>query len=105
MRIYSDAFEHILNDPVPIISDKSVTKLWFYMYGFQHGRGIERKEDSLFDGFQNWIAERSNLGKEYSWANILLFRAFGSEYEAFVLTKQMWFEYKAEVEQQYNNPI
>lgn len=72
------------------------------MYGFQHGRGIKREEDSLFDGFDDWIAERANLDKNYSWANILLFRAFGSEYEAFNLAKKMWFEYKAEIEQQNN---
>lgn len=99
MKIYSTLFETILENPVPYITDRSVTKLWFYMYGFQHGRGIERKEDILFDGFQDWIAEHSNSGREYSWANILLFRAFGSEYEAFNLTREMWHKYKSEMQQ------
>jgi len=109
MGVYSTLLEELLENPTPFIIERSVTKLWFYMYGFRQGRDVyERIEDPLYDGFSTWLARRfrtipSDMKSSHSWANILLFMAFGSEYEAFNLAKEMWYEYKAEMQKKNND--
>jgi hypothetical protein len=100
-------FEQLLEHYEPIIIEKSITKLWFYLRGFQDGihsiekkHGIESSTYPVYDGFFDYVLKHYRISSSLAWVHIILFMSMGSESKAFDTTKQLWYEYKAEIETQ-----
>lgn len=90
-----------LVEPVKSICNESVTELFWFIEGFRYGAGLVDAHDPLYAGFSDWVQKRFRFPEgPYGWTSVMLYKAFGSESRAFELTKKMWFEYKAEMEEE-----
>ncbi len=94
----SELLEKILERPPLYIGHASVTRMKLFIdgYGFARSDYGGEMKDSLYDGFQKWVANRFGFGHSHSWASIISFMG-SSEARAFELTKELWEEYKAEM--------
>jgi len=101
---YSKLFEEILNKPGMYVGNTSIERIFAFMDGYIHADWENKKRDNsdLYFGFQPWVIERLGLGIQKNWANSIAFVA-GSEESAFEMTKKLWTEYKAEMQQQSND--
>ena len=98
MELYTNLFESLLEKPNSLIGEKSITKMFIFLCGYQWCAKTDHSDDPLYSGFQNWIEARFQMGISHNWASVILFLEGGSEYRAFDRLKILWYEYKAEME-------
>jgi hypothetical protein len=94
----SELLDKVLERPPLYVGRESValTKAFIDGYGFATYEAGVTDKDPLYDGFQNWIAERFRIKTAHDWASIISFMG-SSEAKAFELAKELWKEYKAEM--------
>src|SRR5215204_2826969 len=102
MRYFSNLLQGILEKPELVIGEKSITKMWYFLYGYQSAwlsiKGQNSVDDVLFEGFQTWVGKRYRMRMSHNWASVILFMEGGSEYRAFDRAKQLWYQYREEME-------
>ena len=67
-----------------------------FVFGYQSDR--EKIEDKLYDGFQDWVEKKFKISHSHNWHNTILFMSFCDEHKAFERTKELWKEYKHEID-------
>jgi len=92
----ADLFDEALERPALYIGHESVILLKAFLdgYEFANFRNGLRSRDSLYAGFQPWVAKRFHIKTEHDWASIISFIGV-SETCAFSLLNDLWSEYKA----------
>ncbi len=92
----SELLEKILDRPALYIGHSSVIKMKAFIDGYQFADA--ESADSLYGGFQGWVATRFHIETANDWASIIAFMGL-SESGSFALMKELWEEYKAETTQ------
>lgn len=77
------------------------------MKGYGYGISIGRLEAPFFHGFSQWLNQRYKLdpielNTGHNYAEILLYLT-GSETRAFDRAKELWYEYKAEMQKSFDD--
>jgi hypothetical protein len=96
----SELLEKMLDRPALFIGRASVPRMKAFIDGYEFGKHGEDAtgRDSLYAGFQAWIATRFHIETAHDWASIIAFMGL-SESGAFTLLKELWDEYKAKMKE------
>lgn len=99
-RSFAEKFEEILKKPALYVGNCSVQKIRAFMDGYIDAKledGEKRKPD-LYDDFGEWVRNRFQITTSHGWAEIVQFMS-PSEAYAFQLTKELWDEYKLQIQE------
>jgi len=96
----SELLDKILERPALYLGRESVVLAKAFIDGYEfagHNATNANGGDPLYSGFQDWVAKRFRVETAHNWASIIAFMGL-SESGAFALLKELWEEYKAEME-------
>ncbi len=95
----SELLEEILERPGLYIGYASVGRMKVFIDGYEFAAHLRNDpgRDSLYAGFQDWVANRFKITTAHNWASIIAFMGL-SESGSFTLMKELWGEYKAELQ-------
>jgi hypothetical protein len=95
----SELLEKILERPPLFLGFASVPRMKAFIDGyiFAHFTSASEVNDSLYEGFQKYVTIRFGFEDSKSWASIIMFMGL-SEAGSFRLAKELWKEYKIEME-------
>lgn len=91
----SELFETILERPALYVGKPSIPLIHAFVdgYTFALSESNPNFKDSLYAGFNAWVAKRFNIRTAHNWASIVVFMG-SSEIGAYELTKELWAKYK-----------
>jgi hypothetical protein len=93
----SELLDNMLERPTLYVGHESIIKIKAFIDGYEYAHE-NASRDKTYDEFQRWVAQYFNVKSAHDWASIILFMAL-SEKRAFELTKELWAEFKADIQQ------
>ena len=95
----SEVLDKVFDYPGIYIGAESVDRAFIFICGYSVAlqQTGQRWEDPLEKGFSGWVCQKFGYPVAHTWASVCTFHS-ADEQAAFNLAKDLWEEYKAELE-------